>query len=515
MVLVGDDQGQGGELCHHGLVDLVHAGHVHHGEGLSLPGELLSDTQGLRDKPSVGDDGAIRPVRHEVHLSVFEDVVAPKAGFTFLPVHHRPPVAAHADEVIALRRRRVADDPVRLVRVAGNDRLRAVEASRKADVVDALVRLAVGPHIETHVGDRRLQVGGVDIVYALLVVCLVYSENAEIGEEGEHSRRGEGPRDGGRIVLLDASLEKVIGIGLREVGRLDGACQVTVEDADRPALWDVPVAYVLQGLPEGAAVVDLVRFLVCEWRTGIDPEVLLLPGELERPFPFPHFPVIVELVLEPQDGHGLLVLRLADGAAMVLFLVLHEGDTIAHDRVGYDAYRVVNFARLLQGVVYLLVVMTVYLDDVPSVGEVVLDDVLGHDEVDAAADLELVVIHEHGYVRKTVLDGQAARLGDLSLLLFSVPHENVCVGRTAAHPGGDGETHAHGQALAEIARRPPYERQTLDHVALEGAARLPEERHHLLDGHVAQAGDARVRPRGRVAMAYHDPVGVGPREVGT
>ena len=78
---------------------------------------------------------------------------------------------------------------------AGTIDLPAEEVAQRADVVEALVRLAVLADVEPAVRHHELEARAVDVVEALLVVDLVDAEHAEVRVEHEHAgRRGQRAR---------------------------------------------------------------------------------------------------------------------------------------------------------------------------------------------------------------------------------------------------------------------------------------------------------------------------------
>ena len=497
MVFVGCNQRQCGEFADYLLIYLVNARHIDDRTCLSLFGKFLPDRKGLRNEAAVCDNGAVRSIGHDVHFAVPEGVIAGKIRLVFLFVYDGPPVPAGRHEEIAFCCRYVTDHPVRLVRVARHDHRCPVQAPHEADVIDALVGLAVRPNVEADVGDNGFEIRIVYVIDALLVVYFIDPEHTEISKKCQYPPGGHGPGDRRRVMLLDAALEKIVGVCLRKICRFHGTCEVTIERSDRAPVRYVPVANILQGLAERGAVIDLVRFVVGKRRAGVYRLVKVFAVKAERPLPFSEFPVIFKSVLEAEDGHCLFVFRRVERAAVIFFLVFHKGDAVAHDRVRHDADRIFPvIPRVPQGGIYFLVIVTVCdLDDVPSVGKKILHDILRHDEIDAAADLEPVIIDEDRYIRQAVFARETARLRDLPFLLFAVAHKHVYVGRTGAQPGCHGKTRPCGEPLPQVACRPLYKGDPFHNMAFERTSRSSEKRHDLIDGHVAQACKAGISAR--------------------
>ena len=105
----------------------------------------------------------------------------------------------------------VAGGVVGLVGVGGDDEFPAEEVPHHTHVVDALVGLAVLAHVQPDVGGDQFQVGLVDSSEALMVVGLVDTEDAEICEQAHHPRYRGSSGNGCGVVLLDPSLEEVLG----------------------------------------------------------------------------------------------------------------------------------------------------------------------------------------------------------------------------------------------------------------------------------------------------------------
>ncbi len=180
---------------HGGIVQSERAGHDSYLDLDSLiPQQVGSRDPGARQRPH-RQDARIAALARPHDLSVGELVVVAKERRAAFVDDHRQLAAAHRDGDVALHRSRSADRTVGLVGVCRDDQVPAEEVAQGSHVVDALVRLAVLPHVEAAVGESELERGTVDVVEPLLVVDLVQTERAKVGPERQHPRaRSKAPR---------------------------------------------------------------------------------------------------------------------------------------------------------------------------------------------------------------------------------------------------------------------------------------------------------------------------------
>ncbi|MPM11308.1 hypothetical protein SDC9_57650 [bioreactor metagenome] len=338
--------------------------------------------------------------------------------------------------------------------------------------------LAVLAHVKAHVGEHRLEVGGVDVVQPLLVVRLGQAEDAEVGPQGNHARRGSCPRGGGGGMFLDSRLDEPVGALFREIPRLHGTGEVTVEDENGcPAfLFVILLPYVGEGRAEGGTV---VRLLVSSVGDGFSRVEIRLRGrhvpscgDLCRPAEFPRF--VEKRGVTAELLHGLDI-EFRPGSLSVEFgRILHEGHPPAHDGPAQDHRGPVAGRTQAESRVEFPEGVAVAFQHIPPVSPPEGGDVRGHDRLEGSRDLDVVPVHESCEIGQVFLDGDPAGLGALALGLASVPHENV--GPPAVLPGllGQGEPHARGKALAKVAAPPVDTRHIPFDVSLEGGTALAE-----------------------------------------
>src|SRR5690606_11759013 len=108
-----------------------------------------------------------------------------------------------------------------------------------------------------------------------------------------------------------------------------------------------------------------------------------------------------------------------------LLRVLHERNTVANDSVCYDAHRIFDLPRFSQCLVKFVVVVAIYFNYIPPVGQIVLNNILRHDFFYVTAYLDMVVVYYSRNIRQSKLLCKASRLSDLAFLLFPITHENI------------------------------------------------------------------------------------------
>ncbi len=118
----------------------------------------------------------------------------------------------------------------------------------------------------------------------VLVVCFIDTEHAEVGKKCLHTAYRHRTADRGRVVFLDAALEKLIRKLLRKRGSLDARLQVAVKHCQgrRPGCSGVRHADIQDGVAPGAAVVGLFVRCIRPRRTGLYPHRETLPVKISH-----------------------------------------------------------------------------------------------------------------------------------------------------------------------------------------------------------------------------------------
>ena len=191
---------------------------------------------------------------------------------------------------------------------------------------------------------------------------------------------------------------------------------------------------------------------------------------------------------------------------MVVGDVLHEGDALAHRRMAEDDCRNVGGRGLFQRLVELRVVVAAALDYLPTVGGPERGDVYRHNLFEPSADLYVVPVDYRREARELFFHCYAARLGDLSLDLLAVAHDDPRARLRAASARRESEADAGGEPLPEVARAPVHAGNVALDVALVRAASAAEVRRHLLRVEEAVLRERRVEARGGVSVAHDDAV---------
>jgi hypothetical protein len=181
-------------------------------------------------------------------------------------------------------------------------------------------------------------------------------------------------------------------------------------------------------------------------------------------------------------------------------------------------------------------VVPVHFDHAPAVGREVADDVLLEDRVVRPGELLVVPVEDADEVREGVLDREAARLGELALLLLAVPHRaedlrhvrgpgGVRGGRTRRDPcrsaprpprnelRREREACGRGEPLPEVARPPVDPRDVALDVPLERRAAAPEPDEGEGAVEPPEVCEGRVGGGRRVPVADHDAVALGVERV--
>ena len=229
--------------CHDRLlVERLHAHHVHDLGRDALGRELLSGLE------RVGD---LDPARHDGDVGALAQHVggAELAGEALI-VDLGQRLAAQAHIEGAGRARRQADRRAGARVVGGHEHPHAGQHAHERDVLQRLVRGAVGAH-----GDARVRGADLDVEPGVahgIADLLPAAAGAEHGERGrEHRAAGEGEPGGhtDHVLLGDAHVHQAIGIGGAQLAGGGGSAQVGVDGHDVHALVD----QLHQGLAECGA----------------------------------------------------------------------------------------------------------------------------------------------------------------------------------------------------------------------------------------------------------------------
>ena len=117
---------------------------------------------------------------------------------------------AHGDGEISMGLCYISNNQIGLVRISRDDDFIPEEILHHANIVNALVGFSIFTHVKTIMGADELEVRFVDIVEAVLIICFVDAEDAEVSKEREKTESGNGSCNGCCIMLLNSALEEVI-----------------------------------------------------------------------------------------------------------------------------------------------------------------------------------------------------------------------------------------------------------------------------------------------------------------
>src|SRR5512147_2040101 len=207
--------------------------------------------------PSCGKDGGVLSLSNQIGLPVSEFIRRTEQRGPSLREKDGDWRSAHGHKKIAVGFCQVSNDTVGLIGIRRNDDFISEQVLHHSYVVNALMRLSVLAHIQPGVGADQLEVCLVDVIETMLIVRLVDPENTEVGKEGDKAECGRRPGNGGGVVLLDASLKKMIGELFCEPCGFDGRCQIAIEDrhGKRSAFSNISCGDVEEGISKGAPVV--------------------------------------------------------------------------------------------------------------------------------------------------------------------------------------------------------------------------------------------------------------------
>jgi hypothetical protein len=190
-------------------------------------------------------------------MAISKFVGGAKQGLSFLGEEDRDGRSAHGDEEIPMGLGHVSNDAVGLVRICRDNHFISEEVLYHSKIVNALMGFSILTHIQAIMGANEFEVRLIDIVEAMLIICLIHAKDAEVGKEREKTESGDRSCDGSGIVFLDSSLEEMIRKLFGEPCRFHRGSQVTIEDREgkRGALSDIGLGDIDEGISEGTSIV--------------------------------------------------------------------------------------------------------------------------------------------------------------------------------------------------------------------------------------------------------------------
>jgi hypothetical protein len=204
----------------------------------------------------------------------------------------------------------------------------------------------------------------------------------------------------------------------------------------------------------------------------------------------------------------------AEAAAVELGLTLHERDALAYHGASDDRARLLPIGHGARDrLVERPEIVPVRLDDPPTIGGEVVADAHGHDVARAAGYLDAVEVHYGREIVEAVLHGEAAGLGNLTLVLLAVRHRHERAPTAAGETRGESHADTRGEPLAEVPGRPFDAGNGAFDVALERTSRLPEVGHGVLELEEPGIRERDVDSGRRVPVAHDDAVASGPRRL--
>ena len=365
-------------------------------------------------------------------------------------------------------------------------------------------------------GDDDFGGGAVLVAEAVLVVGLGKCEHAEGGEDRNDLLLAGGADHGCRRVLRDASLEEPAGRRLAEAPELHRALEVGRDGDDGPAARTAHIALgeighrvavgraaiVALGVGQGLAEIEV--------DVAIDHDVVVHAVAMRGAVGAQ----LRKVALGAELGEGARGHLIGERLAVIVVVVLDEGDALAHDRLQEEQRRSIGVGSLVahgraEGGIERGVVVTIHHNDIPAVGHPRCVNVLRHDVGDLSANLEPVQVNEGDQVVELVLGGEATRLADLPLLLLAVAHADKGGEGGAARAGRHRKAGADREPLTQVAGVPLHARDDRLDVATEDAAGLAEAAVGLLDGEVTERRQRGVDAGRDVAVAHDHAVAVG------
>ncbi len=177
---------------------------------------------------------------------------------------------------------------------------------------------------------------------------------------------------------------------------------------------------------------------------------------------------------------------------MILGLVLHEGDAFAHHRPGDDHRGIAGIVHIAplnppEGLKDGFEVMPVFeVKRVPKGRDIIGADGLRHDMIRAAADLQMVAVHDAKKIVELILDGKSASFCNLALLLLSISHEHRNSSGIVLELQGKGHAGACGETLTQVPRVPLHSGHAAFHMTGKTGACMPELQDHSVFFDVAE-----------------------------
>ncbi len=312
-------------------------------------------------------------------------------------------------------------------------------------------------------------------------------------------------------MLLDARLDEPVGTLFGKAVYLHRAREIAVENHEgRPPLpLVVALAHVGEGLSEGGTVVRLVRRSVAKglsriehrrrkrrafsvrWRSGPAPAGLR-----------------EEFRIRSQFFHGADIELSRRSLAVIVGAILHKAHAMPHFCPTEQHRGQIGRRRVPKRCVELPHIVTVALENAPSIGLPERPERRGHDLPRSSGNLDVVAIDQGREIFQFLLGGHASRLRDLSLHLLSVTHEDEDTAAPAPYLLRQSVSDACGESLAEISAPPVDAGDIPLHMSLERAAAGPEMGQDIPGLHKSPGSKSRIGPRRGVTVAYHHEIPV-------
>ena len=136
--------------------------------------------------------------------------------------------------------------------------------------------------------------------------------------------------------------------------------------------------------------------------------------------------------VESEFAHPRAIQLDACGLSVIVGNAFHKGHSLAHQRMTQDDRRVLIGNSLPQRQIDRFGGMAVAFEDGPAVRFPEAADIGRHDVLRPSGDLDVIQIDQRGQSGKVETLRQPSRLGDLSLRLLPVAHENIDAPRRTA-----------------------------------------------------------------------------------
>lgn len=296
----------------------------------------------------------------------------------------------------------------------------------------------------------------------------------------------------------------------RERTRLHGGDEVAIHDCDRRIRGRL--SDVCERRSPRGPVVRRLAGRVRPWRAGVD----IRDGSADSGLPGTDRLRASRSGLlkdggEAQLFHGAGVRLIIQRRSVPLGFILHEGDTLADHGVAEhdDRGRLVH-PRFPGCRVDLGEVMSVHLDDAPTVRSPVRWNVHPHHFVRVPGYLHAIHVHERRDVRQPMMDSHASGLRHLALVLPAVAHQAVRVPAQTADPRRESHPDRSGEALPQVPRVPLDTGNAPLDMALERALRLTEMRDRVFQVEEPSVSQSAVDAGRCMTVVHNDAVPLGP-----